>query len=912
MIPILRKLLFDTYGPLEFKQLAGEVDLNFKATDKNDRHFLIKLIERNKEFSLQESIYKHLDLNVHLLDVNKNYKVYIIPWTQGFVWDELKEPNSAIFQSIGKRAGKLTKQLYNLDHPQKKHLLDWDLAQYKWLEYRIDHLEAEDHQLVKQTLGELKGVKDLYNSLRHSIVHNDLNEHNIILQNQGFDSQISGIIDFGDAIYTQVVNDLAILIAYTTMKLDYPLDGLFQIVKGYNKNFPLTENDLKVLPYLIKLRYCISITKARENAIKNPENDYLQISYSKAKRGLKKWSEIPYKLTYFSALQACGLKDQENLELIAELSQLNLDITDFLPSPIYEISCGLEAPENPIINGYGGYLEPRLFYTTKAFEKISLSKKSYRSIHLGVDFWHEAGTKIKAPLEGEIVICHDNNYEKDYGPTLVLKHQLKSGKTFFTLYGHLTRSSLNHKIGDQIKAGQEFAQIGQSSENGGWQAHLHFQVLTDLLGNTENFPGVAFPQELGIWKSLCPDPLIMFSRQSAPQNSHYGQIKARRSKVLGKNLSLSYENPLLMVRGQGSFLYTSEGQKYLDLVNNVAHVGHENEVVVAAGQKQMSILNTNTRYLHPSVVNYAQALLAKLPDRFTRVYFVNSGSEANELALRIADSERVLALKSGYHGNTNNLVNISSYKFEGKGGRPQASNVELIDFNSPKLKNIDGGGTFIYESILSCAGQIPLDEEFSKSIEPRLKKNGWVSIADEVQTGFGRVGSHFWAFEALGMQPDIITMGKPIGNGHPLGAVACTEELAERFNNGMEFFNTFGGNPVSAEIGLAVLKEIEEKNLQQNALEQGEFLKKALKRIKHPAITDIRGLGLFLGIELNSPELAKFMANQLQKLGVLISTDGPLLNVLKIKPPLIIQRSELEEFVSLFEQVLTKSMSFIE
>jgi len=912
MIPILKKCLEENYGPLEFKQLAGEVDLNYKATNREGKHLLIKVLESKKDFSLQESIYQHLGLDINFFNLNKDYKIYVIPWTEGKVWDELKEPSSSIFESIGKRAGELTKKLYDLDHPSKMYSLDWDLAQYKWLESSIDLLEPEERVFVRQTLRELNNIKDLYSNLRRSIVHNDLNEHNIIIKPNGFDFEISGFIDFGDAIYTQVVNDLAILIAYTSMELDYPVDGLSHIVRGYNENFPLKENDLKALPYLIKLRYCISVVKARINAVKNPENNYLQISYSKAKKGLKKWSNIPYKITYFSALEACGLLDKENIELVAELEKLQLDISNFLPAPIHEISCGLETVKKPDINGFGGYLEPRLFYTTKAFEKISLGKKAYRSIHLGVDFWHVAGTKIRAPLDGEVVICHDNNYEKDYGPTLVLKHQLPSGKSFFTLYGHLTRTSLNYNLGDQIKAGQEFAQIGHPSENGGWQAHLHFQLLTDLLGNTKNFPGVAFPQEQGVWKRLSPDPLILFSKQSTPQNSNYVQIKTNRLKILGKNLSLSYKKPLLVLRGKGSFLYTADGQKYLDLVNNVAHVGHENEFVVRAGQRQMEILNTNTRYLHPSLINYAQALLEKLPKRFTRIYFVNSGSEANELALRIADSKKILAIKSGYHGNTDNLVNISSYKFEGKGGRPQDSNVELIDFTNPTLKNIDRDGTFIYESILSCAGQIPLNKKFSQIIEPQLKSKGWVSIADEVQTGFGRVGTHFWAFEALEMQPDIVTMGKPIGNGHPIGAVACTEELADRFNNGMEFFNTFGGNPVSAEIGLAVLREIEEKKLQQNALEQGEFLKKALAQIKHPSIVDVRGLGLFLGIELNNPELAKFTANKLQELGVLISTDGPLLNVLKIKPPISIERSDLMEFVTLFEQVLTKSLSFIE
>jgi 4-aminobutyrate aminotransferase-like enzyme len=362
----------------------------------------------------------------------------------------------------------------------------------------------------------------------------------------------------------------------------------------------------------------------------------------------------------------------------------------------------------------------------------------------------------------------------------------------------------------------------------------------------------------------------------------------------------------------------------------------------------MAILNTNTRYLHEHLVDYIERLTALLPEPLSIVYLVSSGSEANELALRLArahtDRRDVIVLEGAYHGNTNAMIDLSPYKFDGPGGRgcpfyvrkapmPDVYRGAYHGSDAGKIYathvadavreiNDQGEGlaAFFHESALSCGGQIILPADYLKSAYAAVRAGGGVCVADEVQTGFGRAGSHFWMFETQEVIPDIVTLGKPIGNGHPLAAVITTPEIAGSFANGMEYFNTFGGNPVSCAAGLAVLDVIRDEELQQNALEVGNYLKQGLRRLqeKHLLIGDVRGLGLFLGIELvrnhETLEPATREAAQVVELmkdrGVLLSTDGPSHNVIKIKPPLVFSHADADFLLRELDQVLDRSQSF--
>lgn len=385
-------------------------------------------------------------------------------------------------------------------------------------------------------------------------------------------------------------------------------------------------------------------------------------------------------------------------------------------------------------------------------------------------------------------------------------------------------------------------------------------------------------------------------------------IKARR-RLLGGNLSIAYEKPLNIVRGEMQYLYDDEGRRYLDAYNNVAHVGHCHPKVVAAGQQQMELLNTNTRYLSELILEYAERLAATLQDPLNVCYFVNSGSEANELALRLARAHTkardLIVLDHAYHGNTTTLIDISPYKHDGPGGEGAPSWVHkaplpvsdddaqhVVDLISEPLCG------FIAESMPSVAGQIVLPEGYLAKVYDAVRAAGGVCIADEVQTGYGRIGTHFYAFEKYGVTPDIVVLGKPIGNGHPIGAVITTRAIADSFANGMEFFSTFGGNNVSCAIGLKVLEVVHEENLQAHALEVGERLLAGLRELqqRHEIIADVRGSGLFVGVELKHQ--ASGVVNQMRDRGILLGTEGPLHNVLKIRPPMPFSAADADLLLS--------------
>lgn len=380
--------------------------------------------------------------------------------------------------------------------------------------------------------------------------------------------------------------------------------------------------------------------------------------------------------------------------------------------------------------------------------------------------------------------------------------------------------------------------------------------------------------------------------------------------VLGPSLRLSYAEPLVVMSGRGQYLFDHRGRRYLDCVNNVCHVGHAEPRVVRALANQASSLNTNTRYLHPEILRYAERLTQTLPADLDTVYLVNSGTEANELALRLATSATghsdIAAVEYGYHGNTTMLVDISHYKFAGPGGSPQKEWVRVLpsldSYDSPAeyaraaskvLRHVDLAGGIV-EALPGCAGQVVPAPGVVATAYDAIRTAGGVVIADEVQTGFGRVGSAFWSFELHDVTPDIVTMGKPAGNGHPLGAVVTTKMIANALDNGMEYFNTFGGNPVSAAVGNAVLDVIEEDQLQAHAARVGAHLKSLFATVAdgNSHIADVRGEGLFIGIEIVSdaglpdPVLAAAVVEWAKAQGVLLSTDGPHDNVIKIKPPL--------------------------
>ena len=424
-------------------------------------------------------------------------------------------------------------------------------------------------------------------------------------------------------------------------------------------------------------------------------------------------------------------------------------------------------------------------------------------------------------------------------------------------------------------------------------------------------------------------------------NPHRTSLLAQRS-TLGPSLSLNYEEPLTIVRGSAQYLFDERGRRYLDCVNNVCHVGHSNPLVAAAGANQMFVLNTNTRYLHAEALRYAERILATLPDHLDRVFLVNSGSEANELAIRLVRAATgrtdMVCLDHGYHGNTSTLIDVSPYKFNALGGAGQRSWVHVLPspdpYRVPEFSGFEGPARYlalveevladtvpaglIIEALPGCGGQVVPSLGVPNAACDAVRARGGLVIADEVQTGFGRTGE-FWAFERYNLEPDVVTMGKPAGNGHPLAVVATTRAIAAAFDNGMEYFTTFGGNPVSAAIGNAVLDEIERLDVVNHGTIVGRRLLRSLTALseRHLAIGDVRGAGLYLGIELVEDRVSKYPATTstddvveyAKGQGVLLSTDGPFSNVIKIKPPMVFDSANADRLVHVIDQALTAAAS---
>ena len=412
----------------------------------------------------------------------------------------------------------------------------------------------------------------------------------------------------------------------------------------------------------------------------------------------------------------------------------------------------------------------------------------------------------------------------------------------------------------------------------------------------------------------------------------------RRNAVLSSNLSLQTEPAKHVVRGIGPYLYCADGSILLDLVNNVSHVGHTHPAVVRAAARQNSTLNTNSRFLHPYRTEYAKRLCDTLPGHLDTCFLVCTGSEANELALRLATTytgrKDVIVSDSAYHGHTSSLIGLSPYKCNGPGGSGPDTHVHLIatpapyrgpfqgeDCASKYLEQVEpilrehAPAAVFMESLLGCGGQIIPPTGYLAGLFDLARTHGAVAIADEVQVGFGRVGTDFWAFQAQGASPDIVTMGKPIGNGHPMAAVVTTKEIAQAFCNGMEYFNTFGGNPVSCAVGLAVLDVLRDEQLPQHATQIGQYILDSIRSMAdhHPNIGDVRGLGLFIGIEMVDdkqrkaphPTAAAHIKQILLRHNILISIDGPDHNVLKIKPPMVLGMSDINRFIIAFKDALS-------
>ena len=748
----MKEAILKAFGilPLNIKRLNGYENENYLVTAK-DAQYIFKTYPSTKNtFSLINAeclALIHLQQKggcktpipipfisgeyVNTIHINNQEKCCrMLSFLPGSFLGDIK-PNKSLMANLGAFLADLNQKLdgFHSDAIRARNY-DWDLQN---LTLNRKHISAIPDPKQRRIVAYFFQKFDLLVSpyvpeLRKSYIHSDFNEWNVLAEGD----QALGLIDFGDIVYSPLINEVATALCYLSYDKDTFFDWTTPFLKAYHKIIPLKKKEIGLLYYLIATKLCISVCQSAKARLLQPENKYASVSEKNA------W------------------------KMLHKLLILN---------PI--------SVENHFM------------------QTLGLSKEK----------------------------------------TVVLAEKVKTRERYFS-----------------------------------------------------------------------------------------------------RILSISYKRPIYMTGAAFQYMYDGYGNTFLDAYNNIPHVGHSHPKVVAAGQQQMATLNTNTRYLYDLLSEYAALLLQKLPKKLNKVFFVNSGSEANDLAIRMAQKhsgkQTVMVLEHGYHGHTQTGIDISEYKFNHPKGQGQKSHIlktaipkeykgKYEDKDAPGAlyakeaieqlnRNENGLAAFIAEPIVGCGGQVPLASGYLKALYPEIRKKGGLCISDEVQTGFGRLGSVFWGYELQGVVPDMVVIGKPMGNGHPMGAVVTSEEVAASFAEGVEFFSSFGGNPVSCAIGKAVLEIIDEEKLQKNAFEVGKYYCSLLRELQKEdaRIGDVRGEGLFLGVELiNDQEkpntnLAQFLKNELRNRQVLISTDGPADSVIKTKPPIIFTKSNAERVVSELRRAL--------
>ena len=918
----------------------------------------------------------------------RTHVVWMVSHLSGVPLAGVRHRTPALLEDFGRCIGRLACGLHGFDHPAIHREFYWDLAEARRVIGGARGLVSGPglgtaiDGIVQRFERE---VAPLLPALRKGAIHGDLNDHNVLAGPPDGDpsrryERITGIVDFGDMVHGWVVGDLAIAAAYVALAADDPLAAIASLVRGHHAVHSLEERELSALFGLVLLRLAQSACVAAHQRMQRPGDAYLDVSQESIRHSLPHLASIPWRLAEAVFRDACELEPVVVTSHVCHWLETHgrdaapiIDGIDLKVEPSLVLDLGVASPLVSGANGIvttpeltervfgamrdagvrvavGRYDEPRLLYAADFFARPDAPSRERRTVHIGLDLFAPAGTPVHAPLDGAVHAFADNHAEQDYGPVIILRHATDDGTTFFTLYGHLSRGSLaGLEEGRSIRRGERFATLGAEHENVGWTPHLHLQVITDLLDLGTDFPGVGAASQRAVWRSLSPDPNLLVGIPASrfpPPAPTLDVALATRAARMGHNLSVAYRTPVRAARGWMQYLFDDEGRRLLDAYNNVPHVGHCHPRVVAAGQRQMSVLATNTRYIGDVVNAYTERLVALFPEPLRVAFLVSSASEANELALRLARAATgrrdTIVLEDAYHGNTTTLIDISPYKHAGPGGSGAPDWVHVAplpdDYRGEFRRDDREAGSkyarhvaeicdrlsdrgtapaaFIAESAPSVGGQIILPPGYLRDVYTSVRRAGGLCIADEVQTGLGRLGTHRWAFESQGVVPDIVVLGKPLGNGHPLAAVVTTREIADTFANGMEFFSTFGGNTVSCAIGLAVLDVLQDEGLQEHARVVGERLLATLQALasRHALIGDVRGSGFFLGVELvrdhttlePAEREAAYVVERMREEGILIGTEGRHHNVIKIRPPMPFTDADADRLSAVLGEVLNE------
>lgn len=980
----------------DLRRLDGEYDLNFMATDTEGTGYILKAMRPGCEawlVEMQVQAFQHIatrspDLPcprvipaadgaavLSLPDAGGTARLcWVLECLPGKCYANAAPKTLSLIHEGGAVLGGAGKALADFQHPGLQRDFKWDLMRAGWVGSEIDSIaEPARQSLIRKIDTEFAKLEPVLATLPKQAIHNDANDYNIMVTGKLTEPRrVSGLIDLGDICAAPRVCDLAIAAAYIVLDHADPEAALAALVAGYHSAYPLSPQEVDLVYPLLRMRLAVSVVNSTLMAAENPDDPYVTISQAPAWRFLE-GVDIHPGLLSARLRAACDMPVVDGADRVMQWIEsergnfANLMGEDLSDAPMGSLSVENSCwPQNPfhmplteaarvgeefedggkIWLGY--YHEPRLIYAEPAFRKGPYKASNRRTVHLAVDAFAPAGTPMFAPLAGEVFVVENRTGHLDYGGVIILRHVTPAGDPFYTLYGHLNPECCSRlKVGDQIEQGAAFCRLGDASMNGGWAPHVHFQLALTTQGIEADWPGVGDPDEMYLWRALCPNPAALLNLPDDKcryEPTSKEAIQQGRKDHFGGNLSLTYADPVMLVRGWKHHLFDEWGRPYLDAYNNVPHVGHAHPRIQAIAADQLKRMNSNTRYLHPAQTAFADKILSKLPDHLEVCFFVNSGSEANELALRLArahtGAKGMVTPDHGYHGNTTGAIDVSAYKFNAKGGIGKSDWVELVevaddyrgsyrrddpdraqkfaDLVDPAIAALQQRGQgiagFIAETFPSVGGQIIPPKGYLPAVYDKIRAAGGICIADEVQTGLGRLGEYYFGFEHQGASPDIVVMGKPIGNGHPIGVLVTTRAIADSFAKGPEFFSTFGGSTLSCRMGKEVLDIVDDEALQQNARLMGAELITGLTALqdKHASIGDVRGMGLFLGVELitedgsEATQICSYVKNRMRDHRILIGSEGPKDNILKIRPPLTIDSEGVEMILAALDSILSE------
>jgi 4-aminobutyrate aminotransferase-like enzyme len=833
----------------------------------------------------------------------------------------------AVAAALGATAGRVSAALRDFVHPGTDRDSQWDLthagAVVDALAHHVRDGGRRAHVLTAAAEADAH-LGPVASRLRTQVIHGDITDNNVVFA-RGADGRgvPQGVIDFGDLMTSWRVAELAVLCTSLLHHHGASPATVLPAVRAFHEECPLSEDEAAALWPLIVLRGATLVVSGHEQMALNPANSYALEGLAREELMLDVSRSLPIEVGQAAVMDVTGYGGARRLpttggsviipEVAADIVAVDLSVVNDALHPGRWEQDGIERDtirhavdegRSAVVTRWG---EARL--TRAVVDRTEDSA----TVALGIEV-HTAGMEdVLAPWAGTL--------RQVGADTLVLQ-----GDGASLVLGGLTPVRTGDVAAGEL-VGTTVAEVPLWVQHA-FSAQLPPRFVSPVLG--------------AAWLALCPDPtelVIGHPRQPSPSEA---ALLQRRAEAYAAVQEHYFVDPPQIEVGWRHHLVDVSGQSYVDMINNVTLLGHGHPRLADAVADQWRRLNTNSRFHYTSVVELSERLVALLPDELDTVFLVNSGSEANDLALRLAwaatGRRDVVTVDEAYHGWTDATDAVSTSEADNPGARasrpPWVHPVRSPNvFRGPHRADpgryaheavaevqalVEAGrapAAFICEPVYGNAGGLPLPDDYLPSVYGAVRRCGGLCIADEVQVGYGRLGDWFWGFEQQGVVPDIVTVAKGMGNGHPLGAVITSRAVADAYRSQGYFFSSAGGSPVSSTVGLTVLDVLEDERLQENARVIGEHLRRRLGELadRHRLIGAIHGFGLYLGVELvrdrstlePAPEETLAICERLRELGVIVQPTSDRQNVLKIKPPMCLTRASADRFVDALDETLT-------